>query len=122
MKKITGYSGARYAVRKRQSGRTIMILRTTAWTEKELFILIAAVIAVRTLKRRRVLTMKNDLFKPYDYDAPGAPKGEPPVRDKYCIGCKHLLRCEGKPRGVKECLCYEERSDGYYGADTRGNE
>lgn len=53
-----------------------------------------------------------ELFQPYDFNSPGKPTEVELVRDRYCIGCKHILACKGKPRGVKDCLCYEERKDG----------
>lgn len=50
--------------------------------------------------------MRNESF-----DVPGSPKEEVLVRDRHCIGCKHLLGCKGKPKGVVNCLCYEGRGD-----------
>jgi hypothetical protein len=34
---------------------------------------------------------------------------EKELKDKECIKCEKFFDCKGKPKGVKQCLNFEER-------------
>ena len=36
-----------------------------------------------------------------------------PKKDRDCVRCEYIFDCQGKPHGVKLCIRFKERKDGY---------
>ena len=43
-------------------------------------------------------------------ERPKNDKGEELVKGIECVGCKNIFTCKGKPRHVKACVNFDERT------------